>query len=150
MLYAVIDIGSTSVRLMLTEGVRVQKKVNTTRIAENMGENNMLHPVGLERMAQAVAEFYFLADSAGATDVFAYATEAVRSAKNKRAFCDRVYELCGLDIDILEKHTEAETGFAGVGARGECCVIDMGGASTELTVGSEKGIEYCKKFALRL
>ncbi len=144
MLYAVIDIGSTSVRLMLTDGARVQKKVNTTRLAENMGDNNLLQTVNLERTAQAVAEYYFIAATAGATEIFAYATEAVRSARNKHAFCDRVRELCGLDVDVLDKLSEAETGFAGVGAQGDCCVIDMGGASTEVTVGGGEGIKYCK------
>lgn len=144
MLYAVIDIGSTSVRLMITDGVRVQKKVNTTRLAENMGELNFLRPFNMERTAQAVAEYFFTAASAGATEIFAYATEAVRSARNKHAFCERVRMLCGLDVDVLDREQEAETGFTGVGACDDCCVVDMGGASTEVTVGGQGGIVYTK------
>ena len=50
-MYGVIDIGSTSVRLMVTDGKRVQKKINTTRLAENMGAANILQPVNSERTA---------------------------------------------------------------------------------------------------
>ena len=113
MLFGVIDIGSTSVRLMMTDGEKVEKRVNTTRLAENMDEMNTLQPVSIERTAQAVAEYYFVAMQNGAEDVYAYATEAVRSAKNKYRFVDRVRELCGLEIDILDKKTEAEIGFLG-------------------------------------
>lgn len=135
MLFGVIDIGSTSVRLMMTDGEKVEKRVNTTRLAENMDEMNTLQPVSIERTAQAVAEYYFVAMQNGAEDVYAYATEAVRSAKNKYRFVDRVRELCGLEIDILDKKTEAEIGFLGASTKGRCCVIDMGGASTEVSVG---------------
>lgn len=144
MLFGVIDVGSTSVRLMLTDGRRVEKRVNTTRLAENMGEMNTLQPVSIERTAQAVAEYYFVAMQNGAEDVYAYATEAVRSAKNKYKFVDRVRELCGLEIDILDKTTEAEIGYLGASTAGRCCVVDMGGASTELSVGNGENIVYSK------
>ena len=143
-MYGVIDIGSTSVRLMVTDGKRVQKKINTTRLAENMGAANILQPVNSERTAQAVAEFYFQAVQAGAREVFVYATEAVRSAKNRHAFVERVKELCGADVDVLDKCTEAEIGYLGAAANGDCCVIDMGGASTEITVGNGNRIGYEK------
>ena len=110
MLFGVIDIGSTSVRLMMTDGEKVEKRVNTTRLAENMDEMNTLQPVSIERTAQAVAEYYFVAMQNGAEDVYAYATEAVRSAKNKYRFVDRVRELCGLEIDILDKRPRRKSG----------------------------------------
>lgn len=66
MLFGVIDIGSTSVRLMMTDGEKVEKRVNTTRLAENMDEMNTLQPVSIERTAQAVAEYYFVAMQNGA------------------------------------------------------------------------------------
>lgn len=112
--------------------------MNTTRLAENMDEMNTLQPVSIERTAQAVAEYYFVAMQNGAEDVYAYATEAVRSAKNKYRFVDRVRELCGLEIDILDKKTEAEIGFLGASTKGRCCVIDMGGASTKFRSATAK------------
>ena len=51
MLFGVIDIGSTSVRLMMTDGEKVEKRVNTTRLAENMDEMNTLQPVSIERLS---------------------------------------------------------------------------------------------------
>ena len=56
--YAVIDIGSNSVRLMLwADGKTLYKKVSTTRLAEGMDENG-LSPLALDRTALAVKEFY--------------------------------------------------------------------------------------------
>jgi Exopolyphosphatase len=71
---------------MLTDGVKVEKQLNTTRLAENMGNNGTLQPTNLERSAQAVAEYYYRALSRGAEDAFIFATEAVRSARNKNVF----------------------------------------------------------------
>lgn len=142
MLNAVIDIGSTSVRLMVTDGVRVQKKVNTTRLAEGMGEIGVLRHTNMDRSAQAVAEYFFTASAAGAEKVYCYATEAVRSARNSRVLCEMIKNLCGLDVDILTKKEEAEAGFLGAYDGGICAVVDMGGASTELTVGTDKDIIY--------
>ena len=43
MRYAVIDVGSNSVRLMFSDGINTEKKlVKTTRLAENMGEERFL------------------------------------------------------------------------------------------------------------
>lgn len=142
MLHAVIDIGSTSVRLMLTDGVRVEKFLNTTRLAENMGHHNILQPLNLERTAQAVAEFFYKAVEKGAEEVYTFATEAVRSAKNKASLVYRIRELCGEEIDILSKDEEAYLGFLGAYRNGVCCVIDMGGASTEISVGDKDGVFF--------
>lgn len=142
MLHAVIDIGSTSVRLMLTDGVRVAKSLNTTRLAEKMGQHNILQPINLERTAQAVAEFFYKAVERGAEDVYIFATEAVRSAKNKASLIYRVRELCGEEIEILSKDEEAYFGFLGAYTKGVCCVIDMGGASTEIAVGNSQGLLF--------
>ncbi|MEG1613376.1 MAG: hypothetical protein RR357_04345 [Clostridia bacterium] len=142
MLYAVIDIGSTSVRVMLTNGKLVEKQIETTRLADNMSEGGNLQPQNIERTAQAVAEYYYYAIGKGADVVFAYATEAVRSAKNRGVFLNRIKELCGVEIEVLSKKTEATIGFRGAYCDGSCCVIDMGGASTELTVGDKNGIIY--------
>ena len=58
MTYAVIDIGSNSVRLMLTDGKRTSKELNTTRIGEGMGDGKrILLPEAMERTARAVAAY---------------------------------------------------------------------------------------------
>ena len=55
---AIIDIGSNSVRLMLTAGGKVlYKTLNTTRLGEGIASSPRLKVSAIERTADAVAEF---------------------------------------------------------------------------------------------
>ena len=80
---AVIDIGSNSVRLMLwADGKVLYKTLKTTRLGEGTAFSPCLKEDAIERTASAVAEFCMQARKDGAKNIFAYATEAVRSAEN--------------------------------------------------------------------
>lgn len=138
----VIDVGSTSVRLALTDGRTVRKTLFTTRLAEGAGRNGELSVPSMERTVRAVSECRRAAEAAGAERVFCFATAAVRDAGNARTFLRMIKEECGLDADVLSGKREAELGFAGACGEGVCCVADTGGASTEITVGSADGIIY--------
>ena len=90
---AVIDIGSNSVRLMLwADGKVLYKTLKTTRLGEGTAFSPVLKEEAIDRTADAVAEFSLQARKEGAEEVFAYATEAVRSARNGGAFLERVKE----------------------------------------------------------
>lgn len=142
MLYAVIDIGSHSVRLMLTDGKAVEKKINTTRLVENVADGGYIQHENLENTAKAVADFHTLAKKKGAFKIFIFATEAVRSAKNGNDLISRIWELCGATVNVLDKSEEAEIGFLGAYKKGTCCVVDVGGGSTEISVGNSTNIIY--------
>ena len=61
MKYAVIDIGSNSVRLMISiDGQTQCKYVKTTRLAEKMGDTCVLQDEPMERTANAVSFFVYL------------------------------------------------------------------------------------------
>ena len=78
--YAVIDIGSNSVRLMLVASGKVlYKRLNTTRLGEGLATAPVLKTEAIERSAQAVAEFYRQALREGAEQTLVFATAAVRT-----------------------------------------------------------------------
>ena len=55
--FAVIDVGSNSVRLMLVaDGKVLYKSVNTTRLGEGLAERPVLTKEAIERTALAVAQ----------------------------------------------------------------------------------------------
>ncbi len=132
MKYGVIDVGSNSVRLMLSEnGKTVYKTAVITGLSAGMGEGAVLQNDAALRSAQAVSFFAQKADECGAEKVLVYATQAVRCAVNRQMFVDMVKELCGLDVDVLSGEKEAYLGAVGALDGRDGGVIDVGGASSE-------------------
>ncbi len=143
--FAVIDIGSNSVRLLLlADGKILYKRLNTTRLGEGLTRAPYLLEGAVERTAQAVADFYAQAKGEGAEEVFAFATAAVRAAENRDCFLKRVKTLCGLSVEVVSGEREAELGLTGALGRGDGGVIDIGGASTEIVLRERGEIVYKK------
>ena len=109
-----------------------------------MNKNPTLLPQALERTALAVTEFYGQAIADGAEKVYAFATAAVRTATNGGDFLKRVKELCGLDICVLSGEEEAECGILGALGTSDGGIIDIGGASTEITLRKGGKTVYAK------
>ena len=66
MKYGVIDIGSNSVRLMVSSGVKAQYKIlKNTRLAEGLGEDKTLKENSMERTSIAIKEFHMLEAKSG-------------------------------------------------------------------------------------
>ena len=141
---AVIDIGSNSVRLMMwADGKVLYKQLSTTRLGEGTAFAPVLKAEAIERTALAVRDFYLRAKGEGVCEVFAYATEAVRSAKNGNEFTARVKALTGLEVEILSGDTEAELGlFGALRERKEGGIVDVGGASTEVCFRKEGRLAF--------
>ena len=133
--FAVIDIGSNSVRLMLVaDGKVLYKALNTTRLGEGLANSTRLNGAALERTAQAVSAFFEQAKKEGAQKVLSFATAAARSAENGQEFVDRIKQLCGLQVEIISGEEEAEIGVLGALGNADGGIIDVGGASTEIIV----------------
>lgn len=142
MKYGVIDIGSNSVRLMLwSDGKTLYKRLNTTRLGEGVQNTGRLQPAAMSRSADAVCAFAVEAESAGAT-VFAFATAAVRSAANGGEFLALVREKGGPAIDVISGEEEGRIGLTGALGTGDGGIIDIGGASSEITIRRGGEIVY--------
>lgn len=143
--FAVIDVGSNSVRLMfVADGKVLYKRLNTTRLGEGLAHCPRLQTEAITRSANAVADFYERAKREGAEHVAVFATAAVRSAENGDAFVEKVKTLCGLDVEVVSGETEAELGILGALGTRDGGVIDVGGASTEIVVKRAGELVYKK------
>ena len=143
--FAVIDIGSNSVRLMtVADGKVLYKRLQTTRLGSGLEQNNRLQESAIIRSADAVSSFYTQAKADGAEQVLAFATAAVRRADNGENFVQAVQKLCGLQVQIISGETEAEIGILGALGNADGAVIDVGGASTELVVKRAGNLAYKK------
>lgn len=130
---AVIDIGSNSVRLMVTENGLKQKFLITTRLAEGKAEG-ILSSVSMDRTVNAVAVLFDKALKLGADEFFAFATAAVRNSVNGAEFVSMVKEKTGLKVDVVSGSVEAELALLGALKGLDGGIIDIGGASTEIAV----------------
>ncbi len=143
MKYAVIDIGSNSVRLLLwADGCSLSKTVLTTRLGEGISFSPTLLPQAIDRTVAAISELLKKAQDFGAVKIYAFATAAVRSAVNGQDFIHTVYENCGIIPEILSGEEEAEAGYLGALEGRDGGIVDVGGASSEITIGKNGKIIY--------
>jgi exopolyphosphatase/guanosine-5'-triphosphate,3'-diphosphate pyrophosphatase len=94
----------------------------------------------MQRGVAAVAKFAQAARDAGASDVRAVATSAVRESSNRDEFLAAARAASGVEIEVLPDVEEARLIHLGVSRgyplRGRtACIFDIGGGSTEFIVG---------------
>ncbi len=139
---AVLDVGSNSVRCSIhSNGNVLVKKIITSRLGEGVSLG-FLHSSAIERTVSAICELKHFAIENDARIMYAFATEAVRRAKNKGDFLSIVKEKCNLDIYVADGDTEAYLAVIGALGCGDGAVIDLGGASTEIAVQENGKIIY--------
>ncbi|HOO22609.1 MAG TPA: hypothetical protein PKY53_02890 [Clostridia bacterium] len=143
MKYGVIDIGSNSVRLLLNG----KKVIRITQLSEGLMLTGHLNDAAMQRTSDAIKELYRFAKSSGADEVFAFATEAVRSAENGHTFKKLLTDE-SIELDVIDALTESRIGFLGAYTGGIKAALDVGGASSELAVGDEKGVFYSHSLPL--
>ena len=138
--YAIVDIGSNSVRLLVYDQLgrapmpRFNEK-SLLRLADGLAETGIISPDGFRRAVQAVGRFRAIADAMGVGRIDAVATEAMRRAANGSKLAAAIEAECGLKVRILEGAEEARLSALGVISgffRPVGSVGDMGGGSLEV------------------
>ncbi len=155
-----IDIGSNTTRVLVAEAndgqlVEVLQRRAFTRIGKGLVPGAAIPRAKIEEVAAVVASHRELAELAGADPVRTVATAAIRSASNRDEFVEVVSERGGVEVSILEGEEEARLAFLGatrtLGQRleGRVGVVDVGGGSTEIAVGTvEGGVSWWASFRL--
>lgn len=141
MYQAVIGIGSNSVRLLVADMecrplLPILRQREGTRLFASL-QNGCLTPEGMQATVDCVARQKRAALDTGAETLFLFATSATRDAKNQTAFTDLLQSKTGLALEILTGEEEARLSYLGVQEPGLRGVIDIGGGSTEWTVGQD-------------
>ena len=158
MLVAVIGIGSNSVRMLLAEAGegrmrRIRRDREGTRLFAGLDAQRRLSPEAMASTADAVSRMASDARAAGAQHIHLFATSATRDAANQAEFAALLAEKAGLELEICSGETEAALSFLGASGGGECGVIDIGGGSTEVIVGTGMNLRCalsCQMGAVRL
>jgi exopolyphosphatase/guanosine-5'-triphosphate,3'-diphosphate pyrophosphatase len=149
---AVVDIGTNSTRLLvadLDDGAvaEVDRRSTVTRLGRGVDTSSHLSAEAIEDVCSTVGEYIAAYQSHGAERVVAIATSAVRDADNSGAFIAELRERFALDARILDGGEEAGLTYLGVvagrePAGDETLVVDIGGGSTELVVGSDHEVGF--------
>ena len=143
---AVVDIGTNSTRLLVADVAdgqvsQLERRSTVTRLGRGVDTSGQLAGEAVEEVCHTVAEYIETYESLAAERVIAIATSAVRDAANSGAFIAELRERFGLDARILEGAEEARLVYLGAfaerpAAPDSTLVVDIGGGSTELVVGS--------------
>jgi exopolyphosphatase/guanosine-5'-triphosphate,3'-diphosphate pyrophosphatase len=139
---AVIDIGSNSARVVVLErdAVGALHVVAGTRaplrLVHDVDEKRRLGEDAMARAMEALLDFRAIARGAGARQITAVATAAIREAENGDLFIARVRRELGIRIEIIDGEREAYFGCVGA-LRGlpvdDGLVFDLGGGSMQIT-----------------
>lgn len=147
---AVIDIGSNSTRLLIADvdgGVSVlERQSRVTRLGRGVDLSGQLADEAIEAACKAIADYVEICREADVEQVAAIATSAVRDASNGGAFVAELRERFALSANVLDGEQEARLTYRGATAKHSpevpTLVIDIGGGSTEMVVGTGAEIGF--------
>ena len=158
---AAIGIGSNSVRCLLADVSgddfqRLWRDREGTRLFAGLDAAGNLNRESMDKTVAAVRRMVSEARMKGAEKLAIFATSAARDAANGQAFMAEVEQEAGIPLRIISGEEEAELSFLGASAAAaadRCGMIDIGGGSTEIAIGTPAGIECafsCQMGAVRL
>jgi exopolyphosphatase/guanosine-5'-triphosphate,3'-diphosphate pyrophosphatase len=150
MLCAAIDIGSNTTRVLVAEPVdgqlkKVMEQRAYTRINKAVDADGAIPAEKAREVAEVVATQVRLARELGAETIRSVATAAVREASNGKAVAETIAEESGLPVEILSDEEEGRLSFIGATktlghpVEGRVGVVDVGGGSTEIILGTVPG-----------
>jgi exopolyphosphatase / guanosine-5'-triphosphate,3'-diphosphate pyrophosphatase len=150
MLCGAIDIGSNTTRVLVAEPVdgqlkKVMEQRAYTRINKALDGDGAIVPEKVAEVADVVATQVRLARELGAETIRAVATAAVREASNADAVAAEIGKVSGVPVEILSEEEEGRLAFIGATKTlghpvdGSVGVVDVGGGSTEVVLGTVPG-----------
>jgi len=148
---AAVDVGTNSTRLLVADVtsrtgdlLTIDRRMTITRLGQGVDATRRLASEAIDRTLAVLRDYRAAIDAAGGGErVRVTATSAARDAENRDDFFGPAAEVMGVGPELLSGEEEARlsflgatTGLAGI-APAPYLVVDIGGGSTELVVGSD-------------
>jgi exopolyphosphatase/guanosine-5'-triphosphate,3'-diphosphate pyrophosphatase len=145
----VLDVGSNTVHLLVVDAHRgghptpMSSTKAPLRLAESIDDAGKLTRRGAQKLIETVDEFAKIAASSGCAEVMAFATSAVRDARNSEDVLAKVRTETGVDLQVLSGSDESRLTFLAVRrwygwSAGRIINLDIGGGSLELSNGVDE------------
>lgn len=154
-----LDVGSNTVHLLVVDAHRgghptpMSSIKAALRLAEAIDDSGKLIRRGADRLVETVDEFAKIARSSGCSDLLAFATSAVRDARNSEEVLARVRSETGVDLKVLPGPDESRLTFLAVRrwygwSPGRITNLDIGGGSLEMSTGLDEAPEVALSLPL--
>jgi exopolyphosphatase/guanosine-5'-triphosphate,3'-diphosphate pyrophosphatase len=156
---AVLDVGSNTINLQIvnahhgappnsTDGFKTE-----LRLTEFLDSNNCISSVGINELVKRIKEAIKETKALDADEILAFATSAIREAKNSSQVLEIVNSETKIELQVLSGIEEAR--FTFLAARrwcgwsaGDLLVVDIGGGSLEIARGIDEEPSYLNSFML--
>ncbi len=142
---AAVDCGTNSTRLLVSEGGTrtLDRRMRITRLGEGVDATGRLSPEAVERTLAVLRDYRQVMDRSGVERVRMTATSAARDAENRDEFLSAAEAVVGVRPELLTGEEEGRLSFLGATAEldtaeGPFLVVDIGGGSTELVMGTSE------------
>ena len=146
--YAAIDIGSNAVRLLISNVIESKQqtqffKNSLVRVPIRLGEDSFtsgkISNRNINRLLESIQSFKILMNVHGVENYLAYATSALRDAKNGDLIVNEIFNKTGINIEIINGKREAKIisktdVFQSIDIDKTYLYVDVGGGSTEFSV----------------
>jgi len=142
--YAAIDLGSNTVRLLIArlehgQLVPLEYRREITRLAGKFNPETGLASGAMERTLDVLQQFAAILNQLNLRGFRLVGTEIIRKAVNQEYFLNEIHNRTGLQLEVLSGEEEARISAYGVLEVLEprpprSLIMDIGGASTELTL----------------
>lgn len=144
-----LDVGSNTVHLLVMDAHYGAGPVPATShktqllLAQSVDEDERISEGGVQRLIGAIDEAMEVARDARADDVVAFATSAIREARNGDEVLQRVRAATGVDLTVLAGTEEASLTFLAARrwfgwSAGRILLLDIGGGSLEIAAGTDE------------
>ena len=142
---AVVDCGTNTTRLLITDrpGPGLVRRAEITRLGRGVDATGRLDAEAVARTLDCLRGYREAIDAHDVAGLRATATSAVRDASNRDDFLAPAASILGITPEVLSGPDEAVVAFSGAvsdleAASGPFLVLDIGGGSTELSIGTER------------
>ncbi|HUL38769.1 MAG TPA: Ppx/GppA family phosphatase, partial [Methanomassiliicoccales archaeon] len=154
-----IDIGTNSIR---TAVIRLNpnysysilsRQKQVVRLGESEFLEHMLIPAAIERCVVVCKRFVEMGRAFGAEEFVTVATSATREARNQGELLERLRKEVGIEARVISGKEEARLIYLGVSTAFHLedrygVFIDIGGGSTEVSVGNQSEFVYLDSLKL--
>ncbi|MEE4253486.1 MAG: hypothetical protein V2I50_05525 [Desulfuromusa sp.] len=155
---AAIDVGSNTIRMLIADDAHKSQSSpkyyrQITRLAGDFSEAKGLSDAAMCRSLDALKSYQKIMSSDSISRSKIVGTAALRRARNRDVFLDKVYAATGLKIEIIDGQEEAFLTTQGVLSVIEpipdaAIIVDIGGGSTELTCIIAGHIHFQQSFPI--